>query len=710
MSMAQQVQQALLWAGIIALLSFLFVKTRGFDYEAHMQTLGLVRSIEQLDTGLDKDILESQLGILNNYDPLVDTVEKIKRINVRLKSVQTGLYHAGHKDIDAKLDAAMLAFAQKQSVLERFKSKNTQYRNALGYLPLAMSYFVEGGAPAINMLPAEEFNTLKNEMGDILSDTLMYAVADDASDLRPHIEAQLENVDALRKRYPAAQQEVVRVALVHVGNVLKLKPEVDALTNALVAMPSVSSTRRYNDLYQTYQRLGDAQAVEAARYRLALYIGSILLLGYIGYILIRLKQNRQEMEATNSELKFQKFALDRHAIVSITDARGTITYANEKFCEISQYSKEELLGQDHRIVNSGLHPRDFFGEFWKTIASGKVWQGEIRNRKKDGSFYWVETTVVPFLDHTGKPSRYVSIRTDITQQMEAEEMLRRSNDELEDRVRRRTADLEANNAQTQFFLSQLQQRNDENNMLVYSVSHDLRSPLVNLQGFSKELVAVAEDLRGLVTGDSVPAEVQKRGLVLIDSDMQGCIKFIQAGVIRLSGIIDALLRLSRAGRVEYQWTEVDAGRVVKRIMDSMQSIAHERGAALSAGDLPSLWGDATAVEQIFANLIGNALNYLDPKRPGIIEIGCIPDNDANASLRTYYVRDNGLGMSEAAKGKLFQIFQRFHPDKAKGEGVGLSIVRRMVERHGGKIWVESREGEGATFFVSLPIHAMEAAA
>lgn len=702
-----QVKQALLWVGIIALLSFLFVKTLEFDYEAHTQTLDLVLSIEHLDTALDKEILESRLGILNNYDPLVDIPEKIKRTHARLKGAKTELYHAGRKDIDARLDAAMQAFTRKQSVIERFKSKNTQYRNALDYLPLAMSYFVEGGLPLVHALPADELNTLRNEMGDILSDTLMYAAADDAQDIRPHIEAQLESVNALRKKYPAELQEVIRVALVHIGNVLQLKPEVDALTSELSDMPSA---RRYDDLYQVYQRLGDAKAAEAGRYRLALYIGSILLLGYIGYILFRLKQNRRALEASNNELQFHKFALDRHAIVSITDARGIIIYANEKFCEISQYSREELLGRNHRIVNSGLHPRGFFGEFWQTISSGKVWQGKIRNRKKDGSFYWVETTIVPFLDHTGKPSRYVSIRTDITQQKEAEEALRRSNDELEDRVRRRTADLEANYAQTQLFLSQLQQRNEENSMLVYSVSHDLRSPLVNLQGFSKELVAVAEDMRGLISGDGVPAAVQKRGLVLIDSDMQGCIKFIQAGVMRLSGIIDALLRLSRAGRVEYHWTEVNTGLVIKRIMDSMQSVATERGAAISAGNLPHIWGDATAVEQIFANLIGNALNYLDPKRPGSIEIGWLPDNDANASLRTYYVRDNGLGMSEAAKGKLFQIFQRFHPDKAKGEGVGLSIVRRMVERHGGKIRVESREGEGTTFFVSLPINSMEAAA
>ncbi|SMG23896.1 sensor histidine kinase [Paraburkholderia susongensis] len=259
---------------------------------------------------------------------------------------------------------------------------------------------------------------------------------------------------------------------------------------------------------------------------------------------------------------------------------------------------------------------------------------------------------------------------------------------------------------------ELRQETQDNEMFIYSVSHDLRSPLVNLQGFSKELHVSCDELERIVADTDLPANEQRRMTHILDGDVRESLHYLRTAVARAASIIDALLRISRAGRLEYQWQRVSVGRVVGRVVDAMQGAISQREAVVAVRDLPPAWGDPAAVEQIFSNLIGNALNFLDPARRGRIEVGALESESVDETgahavrMRTYYVRDNGLGIPAAYLSKVFRAFQRLHGDVAGGEGIGLAVVRRTVERHGGRVWVESAEGAGSTFFVVLPEQPM----
>jgi PAS domain S-box-containing protein len=516
------------------------------------------------------------------------------------------------------------------------------------------------------------------------------------------------------------------------------------------------------------------------------------------YIAIRAditERKRVEQEARRSldtarsalkELADQKFALDQHAIVATTDVQGTITYVNDKFCAISKYSREELIGKNHRILNSGHHSKEFFKEMYHAIANGKVWRNEICNRAKDGSTYWVDTTIVPLADEQRKPHQYIAIRADITERKKAEDALREqagvlnlaqvmvrdlagkislwsqgtekfygytaeealgkvSHELLQTRFPEPLAQIEKKVAESGTWEGELiHRKKDGSDVVVASawVMHcdaagrplrilesntDItarRQAEKQLEGQTEELLRQKEELARsnadleqfayVASHDlqeplrMVTAYTQllsERYTGKLDETAQKFIGYAQDGAIRMQVLIQDLLAFSRVGRKEDTFTNVDCNGVMADVKQALASAVQESGAVITCGELPTVSADRTQMMQLFQNLIGNAIKFRGEKTPAI----SVTAEKKNGNW-WFSVSDNGIGIAPEYAENIFVIFQRLHARaEYPGNGIGLAICKKIVERYGGKIWVESQPEAGSTFRFTLLLRAPQKA-
>lgn len=357
------------------------------------------------------------------------------------------------------------------------------------------------------------------------------------------------------------------------------------------------------------------------------------------------------------------------------DTHGIIEFFNPAAERIFGYTAREVIGQNVSVLMPQPYRDEHDGYMRNYTRTGQariIGIGrEVTGRRKDGATFPMELSVseVPLAGRR----LFTGIVRDITARKRAEK-------QLEELAR------------------SLAEKNRELETIVYVASHDLRSPLVNIQGFSQELARACGSLNKeveplLSQGEATPALA-----ALIREDIPEAISFIRSSVTKMDALLRGLLLFSRLGRAALRIEPLSMGDLVRSVLASMEFQVKQTGASVELHPLPNCLGDPTQVSQVFSNLLDNAIKYRDPARACHITIR----GEISGNRVVYEVRDNGIGIPEQHQARVFEIFHRLNPAASEGDGLGLTIAQRVLERQDGAIRLESTPGVGTTFFVSLP--------
>lgn len=358
--------------------------------------------------------------------------------------------------------------------------------------------------------------------------------------------------------------------------------------------------------------------------------------------------------------EFEELLFD-HSIVGITDEEGSIIYVNKNFCKISKYAADELIGNDHRILKSDEHPPGFFAEMWDTITAGKVWEGEIKNKAKDDSFYWVKTIIIPITDEKGIKN-YVSIQNNITKEKEIQERLLRMEDDLLQQnvtllseVEKKSADLVKS------------ERLATIGTMASRVAHDLKNPLTIIHTYA----------------DMLTPEILAK---LDPQDREKWFR-LQTSVLDMNRIIEDVLDFARTTEIKKKKTSFLS---VLRLALNHVKTTYGIVINLPDGDV-SLKCDPRKMEGVMSNLLNNAVHAVDGQGEVDVEMS------SDSKNLTVKVKDSGPGIPEK---DLEKIFEPMFTTKTTGTGLGLVICKSIVEQHGGTLSVSNKP---TTFTITLPL-------
>ena len=353
--------------------------------------------------------------------------------------------------------------------------------------------------------------------------------------------------------------------------------------------------------------------------------------------------------------------------------RGEIIFVNDAFCRYFNNKREELIGSNFNRFIYKTDKELVKKRLFKLSRSNPEINIEYRVITIDGRIRWNRWIKHAIFNEKDQVIEVQGIGQDITEKKIAEIERQKLNKEI-------------------------LEKNQDLEQIIYVASHDLRSPLVNIQGFSKEIEYTLRELKKIFSNLKINTNDKKRILNIISNDIPDSLRYIQKSVKKMDSVLYGLLKLSRMERAVLNIVILNINNLVADVLHDFEFLLKERKINVQVNRLPKCKGDPLQINQIFSNLIDNAIKYSDRNKQGIIKItGRKKDQSA-----IYCIEDNGIGISEKNLTKVFEIFCRINPDISQGEGLGLNIVKKILQRHGGKIWVESTEGKGSQFFILLP--------
>ncbi len=397
---------------VAGLLSALFLHSQ-INQQQHLTITRSILEVKKNDLKLDQSVIQYQAALHKNFDAISLSQQQMTEARLKMSN-HLQMYLTTDESLRVAFQKLVKLENEKFQLVSIYKQRAALNKFTKQYLPKAfkeLSISIENAVDITNNVKS----VLKQEINRINIEINRYIAGFEVDEekLKHSLVALISSENGLRGN----DVKNLKLLSQYVNKVIETN---NVLFNLLRQIQNIKIAEQIDWIQKRYAVLFEKRSKVAFKYKSLLFAVSIVMLFYLGLVLTRLQSTSRNLRDTLIDLEFRKRALNKHAIVSITDVKGNIIYANDKFCEISQYSREELIGVNHRIVKSDKHDKKFFRDMWQTIANRGIWQGQICNQAKDGSYFWVEATLIPRLNEKGKPYEYIGMRTDITAQKKAE--------------------------------------------------------------------------------------------------------------------------------------------------------------------------------------------------------------------------------------------------------------------------------------------------